>query len=55
MKCKVETGLFKIEIETDTRLETAVFEKIESILRLLAENSVVFVKDVEGNDGLFTD
>ncbi|MBO5956729.1 MAG: hypothetical protein J6Q39_04165 [Bacteroidales bacterium] len=47
MKAKIETGLFKIEVETDTMLEAAVFEKVEKLLSVLAENSVVVVKDME--------
>lgn len=50
MKAKIETGLFKIDVETDRTLESVVFEKVESFLRLLVENSVVIVKDTEAQD-----
>lgn len=52
MKAKIYTGLFKIEVETKTMLETAVFEKIEKLLSTLAANSVVIVKDTEVQDDM---
>jgi hypothetical protein len=52
MKAKIETCLFKIEVETDGMLEGAVFEKVESLLRLLSENSVIVVKDTEALNDL---
>jgi len=51
MKAKIETGSFKIEVEADRMLESLVFEKVESFLRLLVENSIVVVKDTEEEDG----
>lgn len=48
MKVKIETGLFKIEVESNTMVESLVFEKVEKILSTLAENSIVVVKDAEG-------
>lgn len=47
MKIKIETGLFKIEAEADRMLESAAFEKVEKLLRVLAQNSIVVVKDTE--------